>query len=72
MTSMAFSLIKSSNRQLYCRLWTHMILGELFQIMNGGQWRHLKYVVIFTPNLGDMIQFDDIIFLNWVPQPPTW
>ena len=47
---MAFSLIKSSNRQLQTGDLLSMILGELFQIMNGGQWRHFKYVVIFTPN----------------------
>ncbi len=38
-------------------------------------WKHLgggfKYFFIFTPNLGEIIQFDGCIFFRWVVQPPT-
>ena len=29
------------------------------------------YLLIFTPNLGEMIQFDEHIFSNGLVQPPT-
>ena len=39
-------------------------------VRSGGKWWFLKYFWEFSTRLGEMIQFDYIIFFKWVAQPP--
>ena len=39
--------------------------------LSNGPGGVFRYLFMFTPILGEIIQFDYIIFFKWVVQPPT-